>query len=263
MTGYGVTEDVAFSCCASRVFARKLAASGKHDDFADLIAAARHIWWSETGVPEWLAAFAAHPKIGDAKAVESKPGAFAEFSRGEQAAAAQTNTGEVAEELRLWNKRYAEKFGHIFIIFARGRSAPEILAALKERYNRLPHEELQTAAQEQMKITELRLGNVFGKSAEQEMLAKMQRRADQVGLSLETRVLCLHAPQSAQLVPQPFAADPQPGCRSACQWAPAVSHHNPCPGHSAWDACQGSDHHAVESRGEQQAVGKGVRRSDQ
>jgi 5-hydroxyisourate hydrolase/2-oxo-4-hydroxy-4-carboxy-5-ureidoimidazoline decarboxylase len=180
MAGFAVTEDVAFSCCASRVFARKLAAIGKYEEFADLVAAARHIWWSETSVPEWLAAFAAHPKIGDAKAVETNPGAFAEFSRGEQAAAAQTSTVEVAEELQLWNTRYAEKFGHIFIIFARGRSAPEILAALKERYNRMPHEELQTAAQEQMKITELRLGNVFGVSAEQEMLAKMQRRADRV-----------------------------------------------------------------------------------
>lgn len=37
----------------------------------------------------------------------------------------------------------------------------------------------------QMKITELRLGNVFGKSAEMEMLQRMQRRADQVRIAVQ------------------------------------------------------------------------------
>lgn len=53
-----------------------------------------------------------------------------------------------------------------------------MLAALKQRYGRLPYEELQTAASEQMKITELRLRALFG--AGQQAAEQAQRRADQV-----------------------------------------------------------------------------------
>ncbi len=63
---YSVSEDVAFSCCASKAFSARLAAAGPFNEFPDLIAAARRIWWNEVGAPEWLAAFAAHPKIGRA-----------------------------------------------------------------------------------------------------------------------------------------------------------------------------------------------------
>lgn len=152
-----ISQDDAFSCCASREFAAKLATAGPFAEFPDLIAAARRIWWTEIGVPEWLTAFAAHPKIGDKKGVEEKPAAFGTFSRNEQAAAEQSITTDVAQELVHWNQKYAEKFGFIFIIFAKGRSAPEILAALKQRFSRLPYEELQTAAQEQVRVVEVRL----------------------------------------------------------------------------------------------------------
>ncbi|KAJ9510944.1 hypothetical protein QJQ45_027829 [Haematococcus lacustris] len=178
-----VDIDSALSCCASLAFAERLAASGPHPNFAALVAAARSIWWNEVGIPEWLAAFAAHPKIGDNRAASAKPAAFGVWSRTEQAAAASSSTEDVAAELATWNQKYLDKFGFIFIIFAKGRLAPEILAALKARYQRQPYEELRTAAQEQMKITELRLGNLFGKSAEQELLATMQRRADKQILS--------------------------------------------------------------------------------
>lgn len=177
---YSISEEQAFSCCASRQFAARLASGGPYAEFADLIAAARRIWWNEVGVTEWLAAFAAHPKIGDKKGTEDKPAAFAAFSRSEQAAAASSTTEDVAQQLSQLNQAYAEKFGHIFIIFAKGRSAPEILEVLKQRINRRPVDELQTASQEQMKITELRLGNVFGKSAEMEMVERMQKRAEKV-----------------------------------------------------------------------------------
>eukprot|EP00195_Chlamydomonas_chlamydogama_P015249 CAMPEP_0202891480 /NCGR_PEP_ID=MMETSP1392-20130828/1527_1 /ASSEMBLY_ACC=CAM_ASM_000868 /TAXON_ID=225041 /ORGANISM="Chlamydomonas chlamydogama, Strain SAG 11-48b" /LENGTH=317 /DNA_ID=CAMNT_0049575241 /DNA_START=100 /DNA_END=1053 /DNA_ORIENTATION=+ len=177
---YSITEEQALSCCASKAFAAKLAAASPFADFGTLVDTARRIWWSEVGTTEWLDAFAAHPKIGDHEAVEQKPAAFAAFSKSEQAAAAESTTSAVAEELRELNKRYYDKFGFIFIIFAKGKSAPEILSYLRERYNRLPYEELQTAAREQMKITELRLGNLFGLSAEVELMQRTQRRADQV-----------------------------------------------------------------------------------
>lgn len=78
------------------------------------------------------------------------------------------------------SRLYQEKFGFIFIIFAKGKSSPQILEALKRRYHALPYEELQVAAGEQMKITELRLGQLLGISEELEAQQRSQKRADQV-----------------------------------------------------------------------------------
>lgn len=176
-----ITYEQAISCCASIRFAQQLASEGPYADMDALLVAARSIWWTQTGVPGWLEALAAHPKIGDKNGVEGKPEAFASFSRNEQAAASQNLSNDVSAELIGWNQRYLDKFGFIFIIFAKGKSGSQILAALKQRYNRLPHEELQTAAQEQMKITELRLCGLFGVIDYADTVsARMQRRAEQV-----------------------------------------------------------------------------------
>ncbi|KAG2454315.1 hypothetical protein HYH02_001343 [Chlamydomonas schloesseri] len=110
--------------------------------------------------------------------MDGKPEAFAGFSRTEQAASNSSLSSDVQAELTEWNQRYLEKFGFIFIIFAKGRSAPEILVALKKRFNRLPHEELHTAAAEQMKITELRLSGLFGLPPD--ATDRAARRAEQV-----------------------------------------------------------------------------------
>jgi len=75
---------------------------------------------------------------------------------------------------------YQDKFGFIFIIFAKGKSSPEILEVLMRRYHALPYEELQAAAREQMKITELRLGQLLGVLEALEAQQRSQKRADQV-----------------------------------------------------------------------------------
>lgn len=80
----------------------------------------------------WLEAFAAHPRIGDIEGLRKKFGAFAEHSKGEQSAAA----GADETTLRLlaeWNVRYEQKFGHIFIVCATGKTAPEMLDLVRAR----------------------------------------------------------------------------------------------------------------------------------
>ena len=59
--------------------------------------------------------------------------------------------------LRELNDLYFEKFGFIFICFATGKSAAEVLAQLEERLKRTKGAELDTAAQEQARITRLRI----------------------------------------------------------------------------------------------------------
>lgn len=149
-------QDVS-SCCSSDTFADKVSSASPFGSVDCLLQDARRVWWNETPTSEWLQAFAAHPRIGDVAGLRKKFGAFAEMSKGEQATAAASATEEVLKELADWNKRYEDKFGHIFIICASGKSAQEMLAAVRSRYSNAPFAELGIAAAEQMKITELRL----------------------------------------------------------------------------------------------------------
>lgn len=54
-----------------------------------LLDAARAAWWGEgVGVPDWLAAFASHPRIGSRADVAAVGGAAGALAAGEQAGAA-------------------------------------------------------------------------------------------------------------------------------------------------------------------------------
>jgi 2-oxo-4-hydroxy-4-carboxy--5-ureidoimidazoline (OHCU) decarboxylase len=59
------------------------------------------------------------------------------------------------------NREYEARFGHIFIICANAKSGDEILSALQQRLSNQPAEELAIAAEEQRKITLLRLEKLF------------------------------------------------------------------------------------------------------
>lgn len=126
--------------------------------------AARHVWWHQTSVAGWLEAFGAHPRIGNAAALRAKLGSFADMSRDEQSATAGASE-DVFQELADWNGRYEAKFGHVFLIFAAGKSAQTVLESLKTRFESPPHEELLLAATQQMQITERRLAAHFNKAS--------------------------------------------------------------------------------------------------
>ena len=64
---------------------------------------------------------------------------------------------ETREALARLNRVYDEKFGFIYIVCATGKSADEMLEALRARLEHTPEEELPLAAGEQRKITEIRL----------------------------------------------------------------------------------------------------------
>lgn len=105
--------------------------------------------WTSLTEPDWLEAFAAHPKIG-----EQKTGA--KWSATEQSGMDSAGEQTVAAMRRL-NKEYEQKFGWIFIVCATGKSAGEMLRLLGERINNDPSTELRIAAAEQLTITNLRL----------------------------------------------------------------------------------------------------------
>lgn len=154
------------ACCGSNKFAKHMVAAGPFSTHQDAIHAARDIWFNKVDVNGWLEAFAAHPQIGQSPSPDHKSPTFAQWSKGEQSTALSTATELTLQELLEWNARYREKFGFVFLICASGRSTPEILAELKIRYQNRPIIEFEIAAQEQMKITELRLSKLFSDKAD-------------------------------------------------------------------------------------------------
>ena len=66
------------------------------------------------------------------------------------------------DALAAANREYEARFGHIYIVCATGHSADEMLAMAWQRLENSPDEELRVAAEEQMKITKLRLMKLVG-----------------------------------------------------------------------------------------------------
>ncbi|CAH9127179.1 unnamed protein product [Cuscuta epithymum] len=149
------------ACCGSTRFAREMASAAPFSDCDAAARAARDIWFNKVDVNGWLEAFAAHPQIGRMPSQNHKSPTSAQWSKGEQATALATATDSSLQELSEWNARYMDKFGFVFLICASGRSTSDILTELKRRYEHRPIIELEIAAGEQMKITELRLAKLF------------------------------------------------------------------------------------------------------
>jgi OHCU decarboxylase len=141
---------------------------------ADALQAAADSIWRSLDRADRLEAFAAHPKIGEQRAGGAGgPGQAGQagkaggaghagkedtkaWSQQEQSGAA----GAAATTLRRLgeaNREYEARFGYIFIVSATGKTAGEMLSLLEARLRHDAAEELLIAAEEQRKITGLRL----------------------------------------------------------------------------------------------------------
>ncbi|HEX8139428.1 MAG TPA: 2-oxo-4-hydroxy-4-carboxy-5-ureidoimidazoline decarboxylase [Pyrinomonadaceae bacterium] len=142
-------------CCGSRMWAHALAAHRPFDSEGELLETADQIWWA-LGPEDWLEAFSHHPKIGEKRAAPKQSLEAARWSAEEQAAVAKA-AEEKLEKLAHLNRVYLDRFGFIFIVCATGKTTEEMLALLEERLGNEPEMELRIAAEEQRRITHLRL----------------------------------------------------------------------------------------------------------
>ena len=134
------------SCCASSRWATELAASRPFASWKELLEKADAIW-NGLNPEEWQEAFAAHPRIGERKA--------SRWSTEEQSGT-RTASPETMQRLADGNRAYEEKFGHVYLVCATGRTAEEMLADLNQRMSNDRETEWRVAAEEQRKITHLR-----------------------------------------------------------------------------------------------------------
>jgi len=113
---------------------------------------------------DWLEAFRAHPKIGEKKAATAQSDTAQKWSAQEQSQISDAATA-VMDALAKRNRDYEQRFGFIFIVCASGKTADEMLAMLNARLANDAGVELQVAAAEQRKITQLRLQKLLESAA--------------------------------------------------------------------------------------------------
>jgi OHCU decarboxylase len=137
------------ACCASSAWASRVAARRPFADVHSMLEAAEEAW-QELGPSAWLEAMEGHPRIGES-------GGRSPASSEREQSGIKSATEETMAALAEDNRRYEARFGHVFLISASGRSADEILAALRQRMRNSPETEVRVAADEHRKITRLRL----------------------------------------------------------------------------------------------------------
>jgi hydroxyisourate hydrolase len=152
--------DAFLRCCGSASWAARMAAARPFTDTGSLYGAADVIWWG-LAKEDWLEALAAHPRIGSRSDVAAKSGVERAWAEGEQSGT--QHAGDVVlDALAEANAAYEARFGHVYVVCATGKSATEMLELCRARLLNDPETELRIAAEEQRKITHIRLGKLLG-----------------------------------------------------------------------------------------------------
>jgi OHCU decarboxylase len=141
-------------CCGSSRWAQRMAEARPFVS-ADALTAHADAIWSTLEPHDWLEAFASHPEIGG-----GGTGGASTWSNQEQAGVAGA-AEQTRRRLAEANREYRSRFGYIFIVCASGKTGDEMLVRLESRLRHDPGRELHVAADEQRKITRLRLAKLI------------------------------------------------------------------------------------------------------
>jgi OHCU decarboxylase len=147
------------ACCGSRAWVSAVASGRPYGDAAALYAAAESSWWA-LEPDDWLEAFRAHPRIGERKAQAAQDARASDWAAGEQSGMDAAGDS-VRDALAEGNRAYEARFGYIYIVCATGREPGEMLEMLRARLHNDAHTEIRVAAEEQRKITRLRLDKLL------------------------------------------------------------------------------------------------------
>jgi 2-oxo-4-hydroxy-4-carboxy-5-ureidoimidazoline decarboxylase len=145
------------ACNAAPVFVEELLAGRPYPSAEALVAhaeqIARSLPWDQVAQ-----ALAAHPRIGDR--VEGSS-AEAQASRREQSSMSDVDAA-VRAALVDGNRAYEERFDHVFLIRAAGRSPEEMLAELRRRLDNDAETEQSEVTEQLAQITALRVQGMVG-----------------------------------------------------------------------------------------------------
>ncbi|MFE1878387.1 2-oxo-4-hydroxy-4-carboxy-5-ureidoimidazoline decarboxylase [Streptomyces diastatochromogenes] len=142
--------------CASTEWGRRLLAARPYTTADDLYAASDAAM-AELSTADLEEAMAGHPPIG-------RPNPGDPTSAREQAGMAGA-AEELKTEMLELNLAYQEKFGHVFLICATGRTGEQMRDAVKERIGNSPEQEREIVRTELGKINRIRLARLVEEDA--------------------------------------------------------------------------------------------------
>jgi OHCU decarboxylase len=148
-------------CCGASRWVTGMLARRPFKSRAVVLSAADEIWRA-LDPADWREAFSHHPRIGEQKSAMPQSERSSTWAADEQSGIERAPE-DVRAELAAANREYERRFGHTYIVFATGKSAEEMLALARERLRNDPDVELRVAAEEQRKITGLRLDKLLAK----------------------------------------------------------------------------------------------------
>ena len=147
--------EAMMACCGARRWAAAMVALRPIESVFALSEAADKIW-TAMEEPDWMEAFACHPRIGERKAAPAS-GQSTAWSRQEQSSVDAVEQ-QLLDELAAGNAIYEQRYGFTYIVCATGKSAEEMLGILNRRLSNDRATELREAAEQQRQITQIRLG---------------------------------------------------------------------------------------------------------
>lgn len=161
-----LSEDDAFTvfeqCCGAYKWVERMVFARPFDDLGEVLETSDNVW-DECDVDDYEEAFSFFPRVGHPEDLDQYKNPVEGLdSLGRKWAAHELKVleGISPEDWSRLSERggeYEKKFGYLFVVSAPGRSFEEILASLEDRLGNDPKAEIDIAAAEQHKITQLRL----------------------------------------------------------------------------------------------------------
>lgn len=148
--GEAELRSALLACCHAPAWAVRLAARRPFGDLPTLLAAS-DAELAASDEADVDAALAGHPRIGERPAGAD--------SRREQSAVLAGDEAVLAG-LAEGNRVYEERFGHVYLVCAAGRTGEELLAVLRSRLDNDPATERAVLRGELAAITRLRLARL-------------------------------------------------------------------------------------------------------
>ena len=147
------------ACCGATRWVEGMIARRPFGSIVSLLTAADDVW-RLMGPTDWRQAFEHHPRLGESGGVAAQGERARAWSSHEQAGMAAAGI-DARTALAAANAAYEARFGYICIICATGMDVADVVLLTEERLRNEPDEELPVAAEEQRKITRLRLLKLF------------------------------------------------------------------------------------------------------
>jgi 2-oxo-4-hydroxy-4-carboxy-5-ureidoimidazoline decarboxylase len=153
--GVQQAEELFARCCIAPTFCAVMAAARPFRDLSAVEAAADQ---ATAGLDHenLLVGFSGHPRIGDRKPHSA-------WSSAEQSGVSQADI-KILDDLRAANFAYEEKFNHVFLICATGKSAEYMLDECLRRIGNSPDVELEEAREQLRLINRIRVNKLLEES---------------------------------------------------------------------------------------------------